>query len=125
MIGVILITQLITYPSFLSIDKHKFVDFHNNYVRGISLVAVPAMTFELLTLLYMNLYINNLLFIKSLLVLIVIWLVTFIIIVPIDNHLSKKFEIEKTISLIRYNWIRTVLWTSKIFIILYIFYEEF
>ena len=34
-------------------------------------------------------------------------------------------EIEKIISLMRYNWIRTVLWTSKIFIILYIFYEEF
>ena len=125
MIGVILITQLITYPSFLSIDNHKFVDFHNNYVRDISLVAVPAMTIELLTLLYMNVYINNLLFIKSLLVLIVIWLVTFIIIVPIHNQLSKKLEIDKIVSLIRYNWIRTVLWTSKIFIILYIFYEEF
>ena len=125
MIGVILITQLITYPSFLNIDKHKFVNFHNNYVRSISLVAVPTMTLELLTLVYMNLYINNLIFMKSLLVLIVIWLVTFIIIVPIHNQLSKKFEIEKIISLIRYNWIRTVLWTSKIFIILYIFYEKF
>ena len=125
MIGVILMTQLITYPSFLKNDKNEFVSFQNNYVKNISIVAVPTMSLELLTLIYMNVYINNLLFMKSLLVLIVIWLVTFIIIVPIHNQLSKKLEIDKIISLIRYNWIRTVLWTSKIFIILYIFYEEF
>ncbi len=125
MIGVILMTQVITYPSFLKIDKNEFVSFHNNYVKNISIVAVPTMSLELLTLVYMNVYINNLLFMKSLLVLIVIWLVTFIIIVPIHNQLSKKLEIEKIVSLIRYNLIRTVLWTSKIFIILYIFYEEF
>ena len=125
MIGVILITQLITYPSFLGIDKNEFVKFHNNYVRNISFVAVPAMTLELLTLVYMNMNINNLILMKSLLVLIVIWLVTFIVIVPIHNNLSKRLEIEKIVSLIRYNWIRTVLWTSKFFIILYIFYEEF
>ena len=125
MIGVILMTQLITYPSFLKIDKNDFVSFHKKYVRNISFIAVPIMILELLTLVYMNVYINNLLFMKSLLVLIVIWLVTFIIIVPIHNQLSKKLEIDKIVSLIRYNWIRTVLWSSKIFIILYIFYEEF
>ena len=125
MIGVILMTQLITYPSFLKIDKNDFVSFHKKYVRNISFIAVPIMILELLTLVYMNVYINNLLFMKSLLVLIVIWLVTFIIIVPIHNRLSKRLEIDKIVSLIRYNWIRTVLWTSKIFIILYIFYEEF
>ena len=125
MIGVILMTQLITYPSFLKIDKNDFVSFHKKYVRNISFIAVPIMILELLTLVYMNVYINNLLFMKSLLVLIVIWLVTFIIIVPLHNQLSKKLEIKKIVSLIRYNWIRTVLWTSKIFIILYIFYEEF
>ena len=125
MIGVILMTQLITYPSFLKIDKNDFVSFHKKYVRNISFIAVPIMILELLTLVYMNFYINNLLFMKSLLVLIVIWLVTFIIIVPIHNRLSKRLEIDNIVSLIRYNWIRTVLWTSKIFIILYIFYEEF
>ena len=125
MIGVILMTQLIKYPSFLKIDKNDFVSFHKKYVRNISFIAVPIMILELLTLVYMNVYINNLLFMKSLLVLIVIWLVTFIIIVPIHNQLSTKLEIDKIVSLIRYNWIRTVLWTSKIFVILYIFYEEF
>ena len=124
MIGVISITQLITYPSFLEIDKTKFIDFHNKYVKTISFIAVPAMILELLTLVYMNIYISNLILMKSLLVLIMLWLITFIIIVPIHNQLSKKFDEEKVISLIRYNWIRTVLWTSKIFIILYIFYEE-
>ena len=124
MIGVISITQLITYPSFLEIDKTKFIDFHNKYVKTISFIAVPAMILELFTLVYMNIYISNLILMKSLLVLIMLWLITFIIIVPIHNQLSKKFDEEKVISLIRYNWIRTVLWTSKIFIILYIFYEE-
>ena len=125
MIGVISITQLITYPSFLKIQRDKFPDFHKNYVRAISFVAVPAMVLELFTLIYMNIYISNLILMKSLLVLIMLWLITFIIIVPIHNQLSKEFNQEKIISIIRYNWIRTVLWTSKIFIILYIFYEEF
>ena len=125
MIGVISITQLITYPSFLKIDRAKFVDFHKKYVKTISFIAVPSMIFELCTLIYMNIYISNLILMKSLLVLIMLWLITFIIIVPIHNQLSKEFDCEKVISLIRYNWIRSVLWTSKIFIILYIFYEEF
>ncbi len=125
MIGVISITQLITYPSFLEIERTKFVNFHKNYVRAISFIAVPAMLVEICTLVYMNIYISNLILMKSLLVLIMLWLITFIIIVPIHNQLSKEFDQEKIISIIRYNWIRTVLWTSKIFIILYIFYEEF
>jgi hypothetical protein len=39
MIGVISITQLITYPSFLEIDRAKFIDFHKNYVKTISFIA--------------------------------------------------------------------------------------
>ena len=121
LIGVLLITQIISYPSLYSIDKTCFEKYHKNYVNSISYVVIPLMLIELFSLLYLTFYVSDLFMIKSLLILITIWLFTFICIVPLHNLLSKKRSDDTISRLVNYNWLRTILWSIKLIIILIVY----
>ena len=121
LIGILIITQIISYPSLSSIDKSYFEKYHKNYVNKISYVVIPFMLIEIFSLLYLTYHISDLFMIKSLLILITIWLFTFICIVPLHNSLSNKRSVDNINSLINYNWFRTILWTIKLVIILFIY----
>ena len=69
LIGVLIITQIISYPSLSSIDKTFFEKYHKNYVNRISYVVIPLMLIELFSLVYLTFYITDLFMIKSLLIL--------------------------------------------------------
>ncbi len=121
LIGILIITQIISYPSLSSIDKSYFEKYHKNYVNKISYVVIPFMLIELFSLLYLTYHISDLFMIKSLLILMTIWLFTFICIVPLHNSLSNKRSVDNINSLINYNWFRTILWTIKLVIILFVY----
>ena len=121
LIGILIITQIISYPSLSSIDKSYFEKYHKNYVNKISYVVIPFMLIELFSLLYLTYYKSDLFMIKSLLILMTIWLFTFICIVPLHNSLSNKRSVDNINSLINYNWFRTILWTIKLVIILFVY----
>ena len=82
------------------------------------------MIFELFSLVYVSYILNDFLLIKSLIILLSIWLSTFIIMVPLHNKLSLNYEKEIVVKLINYNWLRTILWSMKLVFILYIYYEK-
>ena len=124
LLAIIYQTQLITYPTFLEISPNKFNKYHKNYVNVITYLVAPFMFIELSTLVVIIYNNKGFLLIKSLLTLIVIWLVTFIVMVPIHNNISKKYESSQIRRLINYNWIRTVLWTLKFIVVFYILYYE-
>ena len=118
-------TQFITYPTFLDIDKDKFSDYHRKYVNNISFIVAPVMLIELLTLSLIAYFSTDFLIIKSLFLLLVIWLTTFFIMIPSHNRISKSFNLKEIKSLINYNWVRTILWSFKLFIIIFLYYEKF
>ncbi len=124
LIAIIYQTQLITYPTFLEISTKKFNKYHTNYVNVITYLVAPFMILELSTLVVIIFYNKDFLLIKSLLILTVIWLVTFIVMVPIHNNISKKYESSQIRRLINYNWIRTVLWTLKFIVVFYLLYDK-
>ena len=121
LIGILIITQIISYPSLLSIDNSYFEKYHKNYVNKISYVVIPFMLIELFSLLFLTYHISDLFMIKSLLILMTIWLFTFICIIPLHNSLSNKRSVDIINSLINYNWFRTILWTIKLVIILFVY----
>ena len=51
--------------------------------------------------------------ISPIILVLLIWLSTFLIQVPLHNALSKEKNTEKLSKLIFSNWIRTILWTSR------------
>ncbi len=124
LLAIIYQTQLITYPTFLEISPKKFNKYHKNYVNVITYLVAPFMVLELSTLVVIIYNNKGFLLIKSLLTLIVIWLVTFIVMVPIHNNISKKYKSSQIRRLINYNWIRTILWTLKFIVVFYILYDE-
>ena len=89
---------------------------------NISVIVIPFMVGELFSLVYLS-YIDSRLFLP-LMILLVIWLLTFIILVPIHNKLSLKHNISLINRLINYNWLRTILWTVKLIILFYFFYDK-
>ena len=46
MIGVSLITQFVTYPSFIEIDPKRFKNFHEKYSNTMLYIAGPTMIIE-------------------------------------------------------------------------------
>ena len=116
-VGLIWTIQLVHYPSMKYIPKDRFPEYHNFHSIRISILAIPLMFAELFTstiLLYQNL--NNAIqtiFLVNLILVLLIWLSTFLIQVPLHNALSKKKNIEKLSKLIFSNWIRTILWTAR------------
>ena len=125
LVSLVFMTQFITYPTFLHIDKDKFSEYHIKYVNNISFIVAPVMLIELLTLLLIAYFSKDFLIIKSLILLLVIWLTTFFIMIPSHNRISKSFNIKEIKSLINYNWIRTILWSFKLLVIIFLYYEKF
>ena len=125
LVSLVLITQFITYPTFLSIDKKKFPVYHKKYVNKISFIVAPVMLIELLTLILIAYFSKDFLIIKSLFLLLVIWLTTFTIMVPSHNKISRAFNKKEINRLINYNWIRTILWSFKLLLIIFLYYEKF
>lgn len=125
LVSLVFMTQFITYPTLLNIDKDKFSDYHRKYVNNISFIVAPVMLIELLTLFLIAYFSKDFLIIKSLILLLVIWLTTFFIMIPSHNRISKSFNIKEIKSLINYNWIRTILWSFKLLVIIFLYYEKF
>ena len=125
LVSLVFMTQFITYPTFLHIDKDKFSEYHRKYVNNISFIVAPVMLIELLTLSLIAYFSSEFLIIKSLILLLVIWLTTFFIMIPSHNRISKSFNKKEIISLTNYNWVRTILWSFKLLLIIFLYFEKF
>ena len=111
MTGVIWIIQLVHYPSFRFIAESSWSKAHRNHVFGISLIVAPVMVLELGSRLYLLYLQTNLTTISATTLLIMIWLSTFTIQVPLHNKLEQAWSLKVVNDLVYSNWIRTVLWT--------------
>ncbi len=125
LVSLVFMTQFITYPTFLDIDKDKFSEYHQKYVNKISFIVAPVMLIELLTLFIIAYLSSDFLIVKTLILLLVIWMTTFFIMIPSHNRISKSFNKKEIINLINYNWVRTILWSFKLLVIIFLYYEKF
>jgi hypothetical protein len=107
LVVLIWIIQILHYPSFLFVDHEKFAAFEAFHTSRISLIVIPLMLTEVGVALA-----NPRPVIIGIIVL--IWLSTFFLQVPCHDILRSGFD-EKTVQrLISTNWIRTVLWSIKL-----------
>lgn len=119
LIGLIWTIQLVHYPSFRDIAEDRFVEFEKKHTRSISILVVPLMLLELvISIAFMVLMPQNLKSIFVLLVVLGIWLSTFLLSVPCHQKLIKAKDTEVIERLIGTNWIRTILWSIKGFLVL-------
>ena len=117
MIGISILAQFIIYPSFKKPNFKSFNTYHLYYTKKMFYIAAPIMLVELFSsilLIYKSL---SKIYLTSLFILILVWIFTFVFIVPIHNFLAKTHNIEKVHKMIKLNALRTIFWVFKYSII--------
>jgi len=127
MTGVIWFVQIVHYPLFHMVGHEPFVRYEKSHQKLTSLVVVPLMLGEIVgavLLIFVGpetvagywLWLN-------LALVVLIWIITFTVQVPLHRRLSKGYHRETADRLVKSNSIRTLLWTLKSGLIIYIFIQ--
>lgn len=115
LIGLIWQVQIVQYPLFLDIGREAFSRYHCGHCLRIAFVVVPLMLLEVASaawLLWQGE--TSSLFLFSLIWIVVVWLATFFIQVPIHDQLTEKgWSAEQIQRLVWTNWLRTLAWTVR------------
>lgn len=116
MVAIIWMVQILHYPSFLFVDKQQYTEFQHFHMKKISYIIVPIMLLELFSGFGILFYIEKaqLSLYASLTLLVLIWVITGLFFTKYHTELSKKYNRNTILRLIRFNWIRTVLWTIRL-----------
>jgi hypothetical protein len=117
MIGVIWFVQVVHYPMFNRVSPEVFVQYETDHQRFTSWVVIPPMVIELITAFLIwrrppeGIPLN--LAAIGFFMVVAIWLSTFLLQVPEHNRLMAGFQEAAHRRLVGTNWIRTVLWTLR------------
>ena len=108
------LVQIIIYPGFHKIPNEAFVAYHRWYVIRISCIVLPLMMAEL-ALAVRWLLSNDFSPLSVLLcfLVLIIWLSTFALQVPIHNRLKTAKKDKLIRRLVATNWIRTLAWSVR------------
>lgn len=116
MAGVIWFVQIVHYPLFARVPAGVYTEYQDEHMRRTSWVVGPAMLLEALSALM-------LVFVATsdvrrgasvgLLLLALIWAVTFAVMVPLHHKLAKGFDAGVIRRLVLVNWARTSLWSIR------------
>ena len=106
--------QLVHYPTFEFIAKDDFLVFHQHHTRSITIIVMPLMLAEIGLAFYLAQQQEwAVIWLIPLILVLLIWLSTFLIQVPIHQQLGIGKDGSLIKQLVQTNWIRTILWTIK------------
>ena len=120
MVGIIWVIQLLHYPAFHFIKEIDYVEFQHFHMQRISFIVVPAMILELLSAFMLVYYIRSNLLTVCLIILLVIWLITFVFFTKLHQSLLDGYDKKIVDKLVKINWSRTILWSLRLIILIYI-----
>lgn len=118
LIGLIWTIQVVHYPLFALVGKNQFPHYHAEHGNRISLIVIVPMLLELASSVL-------LVFVRpasvpawltwlGLVLVLLIWVITFVIQVPQHNRLANAgFSLTVIQALVAGNWLRTILWTLR------------
>lgn len=115
-VGIMWFLQVVHYPLYRNI-KEGFVEYERAHIRRAALLIGPIMLIEVITAILLIGVSTEGTLTKlagaNLILLILIWLSTFLFQLNQHQKLSVRFSLKIVQRLIRCNWIRTLLWTLK------------
>jgi len=123
--GLIWLVQLVNYPSFAYWGE-RINEAHQFHSTRISIIVVPLMLIELGTSLVLVAMATQFRWahIAGLVCVLLVWVVTFVWIVPIHNNLPTSDNLTEVVQqLVNLNLVRTILWTTKATIGFYMLYS--
>ena len=126
MTGIIWVIQIVHYPSFHFIEKELYTAFQKFHMNKISIIVMPIMLAELITgiMLLFDKSSKSFFLITSLIILILIWAITGVFFSKVHSKLIFGYEELVVNQLVVMNWIRTLLWTLRLFFLLCFVYLQ-
>ena len=126
MVGLIWFVQLVHYPLHAHVGSESLSNYQQLHMKWTSWVVGPPMLIEMATTLLFivapPLDVPNWYFWLGAVLLFVIWGSTALYQVPYHNGLLHVFDEETHNKLVKSNWIRTIFWTLRGVLVLYITY---
>lgn len=117
MTGVIWFVQLVHYPLFAGVGEADFSAYEARHASLTTLVVMPPMVIELLTAALLLIrrpgIVSPLEAWSGLALVILIWVSTAVLQVPLHNTLGNGFDATAHRLLVSGNWLRTVAWTLR------------
>ena len=124
MAGLIWFVQVVHYPLMARVGSEAFATYEAEHVRRTTWVVAPLMLVELATALWLVLVLaapgHGWVPAVGVLLLAVIWGSTVVIQVPIHRRLQEGFERAALTRLERTNWVRTLGWTLRAILAVYL-----
>jgi hypothetical protein len=112
MVVVLWLVQLVIYPSFLSCEAARLVDWHRTYTSRVAWVIIPIMFTQLPLAAWLTWQQPEAANLSALAALLACWGLTFGVSVPLHRKIDAGDASTLTVErLIRTNWPRTFLWT--------------
>ncbi len=118
------LVQIIIYPGFLYYNESDMKSWHTSYTGRITYFVLPLMLGQLILHSYTMLRLVDVYGVITLLLLLVIWYITFFVAIPLHGRIDSEMETQSIRNrLVRINWYRTLGWTI-IFILNLITYGQ-
>lgn len=126
--GLIWTIQTVHYPLFASVGRGSFQAYEAEHQSRISWIVAPVMVVELVTgailLASASTAGSKALLSVGFALIAIIWISTGLHAVPRHRELERGFDPEAHRGLVRANWNRTVAWTVRAFLVLWILASE-
>jgi hypothetical protein len=104
--------QLVIYPSFGYYSKENLYKWHKSYTTRVTFIVLPLMFSQLILVVIQLWQSQNWLTVLSAILIIILWLLTFLIFVPLHQSIDNDRPVAQVChKLVLTNWIRTLLWT--------------
>jgi uncharacterized membrane protein len=126
MVGVIWFVQVVHYPLFAGVGPERFVDYEDRHTRRTTWVVLPPMVVELATAIWLvtadglNPGGPGWLPMAGLVMVVLLWVITFAVSVPQHRRLAKGFDPRPHGWLVGTNWLRTALWSARGLLVLWL-----
>ena len=121
MVGLIWMVQIVHYPLFGKVGAEQFVDYQTSHQSLTTIVVGPPMLIELLSAVLLIWFrpaaVPSWLVYVALSLLVVVWASTALVQVPCHEKLTSGFDATIHSRLVVSNWIRTVGWTARGFLV--------
>lgn len=117
LVGLIWTIQIVHYPLFRNVGAGGYAAYQTAHMSRITYVVAPVMLAELATAIYFAFAgyddVNPNYFRFGLALVLLIWLSTLLVQSPIHGRLAKAFDDDLANKLVLTNWIRTIFWTLR------------
>lgn len=122
LVGLIWTVQTVQYPLFNRVGEGNFISFSGLHAERITMIVLFPMLIELGTAFLLILAppkdFPMLLIMLGFILVVVVWLSTVFLQIPLHNELAEGFNEKAIQRLAATNWIRTIAWTIRGFIML-------